>query len=132
MIIEYDADGRPFHVIGTYAKTMAAILTAQGKTFLELSTPPMFSPLTDGYVVDGALRQRPSLDVGLSKNAIRADGVDAAVLTGLPVPCSVFIDDIAYPVDDGELVITSPMAATYALRIDQWPYFPWSGAITAE
>lgn len=79
-----------------------------------------------------AAELRPVLPAMLSKTTIRADERDAAVLSDLPRPCTVWIDGVPYEVDDGELVIRSPMQAVYEIRIDHWPHLTWASALTAE
>lgn len=74
---------------------------------------------------------RPVLAAVLSTTTIRADDRDAAVLSGLPVPCTVTIDGVAHEVTDGELAIRSPMPATYEIAIDHWPFQAWAATLTA-
>jgi hypothetical protein len=78
-----------------------------------------------------AVRRRP-LPATLSKDTIRADDSDAAVISGLPVPCTVTIDGTPYEVTDGEMRITSPMPAVYEITIEHWPHLPWTATLTTE
>jgi hypothetical protein len=73
---------------------------------------------------------RPELGE-LSKTTIDADGVDEAVITGLPKPCTVTIDGEATEVTDGELAFTADTPGQYELVIDQFPYQRWTRTVTA-
>lgn len=53
-----------------------------------------------------------------SKLSMIADGVDTVIITELPVPCIVSLDDFAYNVPDGVFEFTVDIAGTYTVRID--------------
>ena len=82
------------------------------------------------YVLAGVLTNRPELAV--SKINIRANGVDAAVIKGLPVPCVVEIDGDSVTIDDGEIELTSVESHTWSISIpDPFPYRRFKTVITA-
>lgn len=75
--------------------------------------------------------KRPVFPATLSKTLIDADDVDEAVLSGVPAGCEITIDGQTYTIDDGEIRISSPMAAIYHLSAAQWPYLDWEASVEA-
>ena len=76
--------------------------------------------LTGQYVrVMTALLDRPALPASFDRTEISADGQDEARLIGLPVPCDVTIEGPdgreLVTVEDGEIVLTADVAATYRI-----------------
>jgi hypothetical protein len=75
---------------------------------------------------------RPLLEIHLSRTAIKADGKRLATITGLPRPCTVLINGETHVIGDGRLDLVSDMPGDYEIRIDQWPYLPWSATVSAR
>lgn len=86
---------------------------------------------TTHYAVAGALVLRPTLG-GFDQTAIVADDVDVASITDLPDPCTVAVDGVEHEVTGGTLSISSPMPATYTVRIDCFPYLLFEEEIVAS
>lgn len=78
------------------------------------------------------LLPRPKLGK-FDKIRIAADDVDEAVLTGLPNPVEVRVDNDIFTVTDGELRISSPMPAIYRVEVTApWPYIRYATVVSAE
>lgn len=75
---------------------------------------------------------KQSLTVSWDKTSITADGLDIAILSGLPIPCTVFIDDIENEVSDGTLEFTADAVGEYQIRIDEVEYLPQEWTINAN
>jgi hypothetical protein len=71
---------------------------------------------------------RSTLPVSWDKTTIAADGVDAAILSGLPVSSEVFVDGTRYAVDDGvfELVATTPGDFAVEARHPRFIWEAWT------
>lgn len=80
----------------------------------------------------GEIALRPALQLHLSRTEIKADGKRLATITGLPRPCDVLIEGVLHTIADGRLDLVSDMPADYEIRIDQWPYLPWSATVSAR
>ena len=83
-------------------------------------------------VADVDATPRPELPALVSRTTIQADGVDAAVITGLPVPCAFMIDGEAHETTDGTIEVTATVAGAYVVAIDAWPFLPWQTVVTAR
>lgn len=73
----------------------------------------------------------------VSKTTIAADGIDSAVITGLPQPCRILISGIGpikdIEVPDGEVEITSTAKAKLAISVLSTVEFaPWRVTIHAD
>jgi len=95
---------------------------------LELSTD------FDKFYYDGTeVLLRIVAPVQVSKATITADDVDEAVITGIPASATVELDGA--PIDGLEgdtITITSPMPATYRVRVECWPFLPFEVEIVAQ
>lgn len=67
------------------------------------------------------LLARPSMGL---PSVVQFDLGGAAVVPGLPEPCTVTLEEETYAVDDGELDLSGATAGEYSLRIDAFPYLP--------
>lgn len=83
---------------------------------------------TLAYVVEGAIVARPDLPA-FDKVEIRADGEDAATLV-LPESMIVAIDGVPHGPTD-RIEIASPMAATYRVTIQHFPFRDFAADIVA-
>lgn len=67
--------------------------------------------------------ERPALPCAIDRAAIDADGVDAAIISGLPAGAEVSIDGGAWQsVAGGRLEFAASTPGTYALRLRAWPH----------
>lgn len=86
------------------------------------------------YVSGGELVPRPVL--AFDKLAISADDTDAAVLS-LTVPFEAEIDGQVFQIDEADgagdyvLELSSPMPATYRVRVRLWPYQDYDAEVVA-
>ena len=158
MIIEYEGDGptpgRIWHVLGTYGEGHFQMLAEQGHPYLllilgdasedrlvslsaagipfvVLPGRPALDLMSEGYVEAGVLRQRLPMPITLSRTEIAADGINEAVLAGIPAGAIVTVD--GEPVaHDGALEISSAMPATYHVHVECWPHLPFAADILAS
>lgn len=80
---------------------------------------------------DGELKDRPALSVEVSKKTIVADGVDSAVLSGFPDPCTLVVDGVEHELTGGTLTLRTAMPALYEIACNHWPYLDWAVTIEA-
>lgn len=132
MIIQYDDEGRINHVMGVHHPKMAEQLASRGVQFVEVTPRPSFDPITHGYVANGKLAHRPEFRITVSKTSIIANGVDECLISGLPMPCPVLIDEQEIIVTDGYIQISSDMPATYNVTVRKWPYMDWEVEVIAS
>lgn len=77
------------------------------------------------YVPQGAVTPRPDGEALLGKRAIQADGVDAAVVRGVPPGATVTISgpaQHAQQVHDGTVELTTPLPGAYTLTVKAFPF----------
>ncbi len=55
---------------------------------------------------------------------------NGSTISGLPIPCKVYIDDDCYIVEDGSAELSATLHGKYRLRIESAPHFVFSGEIT--
>lgn len=72
------------------------------------------------YVTEGQATARPTQSTTL----------DGLTLSGLPAPCTLWIDSTSYPVTDSTATLDLPIAGTYRLRVEAFPYLDWTGSVT--
>lgn len=73
-----------------------------------------------------------ALPIEVSKTTVTADGVDEAVVSGVPEGLSVLIDGTSYTSDGAPLELSFSVPGTYLISVNQWPWMPWKQEITAE
>ena len=74
------------------------------------------------YVLNKVITDRPANPTVLDKAKIAVDGEEATI-SGLPEPCIVSIDDVAYEVPDGVLVFDLDQLGAYKIEVsDCFPY----------
>lgn len=64
------------------------------------------------YVNAGVIVVRPAMSAVLTENAI----------TGLPVPCTVYVNEKAYPCTDTEAELAFAYPGKYAIRVEAFPF----------
>lgn len=62
---------------------------------------------------------------------IKADDIDAYKVTGLPKPCTVFVDGEPYEIKDGKLEFSTSEPGTYVFRVE-FPFVDKQIKVTAE
>lgn len=84
-------------------------------------------------LVDGTWEQRQKAAITATWDAdtVTADGTSEIVLSGLPVPCTVYIDGNAVSVDDGSLEFSTDSIGYYKISIDEQAYLPIEWTINA-
>lgn len=82
------------------------------------------------------LALRPQLNARLSKTVIRADGMDAAKIAGVPKGAVVSVSDGRFEVEhiaDGKVIhIVAGDPARYTVTIEAFPHMPQSFEIEAK
>ncbi|MBP0438413.1 hypothetical protein [Tianweitania sediminis] len=110
--------------------------------------PPLFPKLTFRWVGHGMdvpdpsavyfdidvnqIRPRPRLVVQTSKTVIAADGVDEAVISGIPAGVSFTVDDELFIADGEPIQMRSTLPASYRLAINHFPYLAFEMEIVAQ
>lgn len=81
---------------------------------------------------NGQVEQRVSSVASWDKLAITADGIDEATLSGLPVPCTVFVDGAEILVEDGSFEFSADDQGEYKIWIDEVGYLRQEWMIDAD
>lgn len=81
---------------------------------------------------------RPPLVVQVDRTEIDAGGIDEAVLTGLPDPCEIIIDDpdptvetTVAEVTGGGFIFAADSPGTYTVEVRRFPFLPFKVEIVA-
>jgi hypothetical protein len=122
--VSYDESGR---IIGISRLTDESF-AIQTKTLIV--APDGYRELLH-YVENGSLVPRATLNATWSKTTIAANGTDAAVLSGLPDPCTVMIDGEPHEITGGSLEFAASSPGVYRISIDEVQYLPEQWEITA-
>jgi hypothetical protein len=136
MIVEYErggaTPGRITHIVLVYRPEYPAFMRERGEHFLEVDETS--ADPDKRYVDDGRIKDRPTALIALSAEAIRADGVDTAMLQGVPAGWEIRIDGASAGAADGsDIEIVSAEPHAYAIEaVGPWPYRPWRGQVTAR
>ena len=80
---------------------------------------------------EAVLAERAPLAASWDKTAILDDGIDAATLSGLPVPCTVTVDGTPHAVDDGVFVFRAADPGIYRIEVDEPSFLPANWTIEA-
>lgn len=85
-----------------------------------------------------AVMERPPLVVQIDKTTIEAGGIDEAVLTGLPDPCEIIIDDpdptvetTVAEVAGGGFIFAADTPGAYTIEVRRFPFLPFKVEIVA-
>lgn len=70
------------------------------------------------YVSEGEVAERAALTATWNAETVPADGSEI-VLSGLPAPCTVYIDEEAVIVDDGSLEFSADTPGEYNVRVNE-------------
>jgi hypothetical protein len=74
---------------------------------------------------------RPLITSEPNKLTLSADSVDSVIFAGLPLPCTVKVNETAYEVNDGEFEFTTDTTGVYTVTVEQFPYITKSWEIEA-
>ena len=89
---------------------------------------------------DAIVADRPELIVRTEydKTTLLADGADTIVLTGLPDPCEIIVDDPdpsvetqTFIVEGGGFVFSADDPGVYTVEVRRWPFLPFKVEFTA-
>jgi hypothetical protein len=129
-IIE-QATGR---VVATGAADAGAITTTvlpEGQAIL-IDVPEEATGATHHYDYGvGGLVPRPPMPCVLDKTIILADGVDEAVVSGVPDSAYCQVRDQMADAEDGTLEFSSEVEGEFAVSITKFPYLDFVVVITA-
>lgn len=118
--------GRILHA-GSCAARDLPLQVRDGMEMLETAEPVDFDT---HFVNGGNVVLRPSFP-DFDKTTIRADGVDFAVLNGLPNDVKILVDGRPVTVLDGRLEFASDMAGVYTVQVEGFPYRPMTVEVEA-
>tara|TARA_R110002072_G_scaffold302699_2_gene487453 strand:+ start:19583 stop:19981 length:399 start_codon:yes stop_codon:yes gene_type:complete len=78
----------------------------------------------DDYVDINTLEIKPRTELlaDFDTLSIAADGVTEAVLSGLPIPCTVYVDFTPYLVNDGDFEFSVTNVGPYKIVVDEAAY----------
>ena len=82
----------------------------------EAEAPNAFMDNVDDVWV---VKQQTPLTAAWDKETISPDGVDEMVLSPLPIPCTVFVDEVEHVVNDGSLEFRANEPGTYKFIINE-------------
>lgn len=74
---------------------------------------------------------RPEMPASISALTLEANGIDSVSILGLPIPCTINIDDNTYEVEDGEFEFTTDLPGIYKIKAESFPYLPKEWEVTA-
>lgn len=104
-------------------------LPHQFNSAIEETLPGRYNGNTH-YVLNGAPTERPTITATLDKNSIVSGG-EIAILSGLPIPCTVTVADRQYTVNDGSFEFTLPLPGEYTITVEGFPYLSKTYEVTA-
>lgn len=71
----------------------------------------------------GSVVNKTKMPAIINKTEIQADGLDAVVISNLPVPVLVFVSEIgSYDIDDGEFGFTIDTPGEYRIKCFSFPF----------
>ncbi|KAB0682011.1 hypothetical protein [Aureimonas leprariae] len=111
----------------------ADVLRNAGLRVVEVDEAELSGDLHLLYLdAEDALVPRPTCSAAIDRTVIRADGEDAAVLSGLPDPCALLINGMPRDVAGGSIEIRSRRPGTFLIQLQHWPLVDWSVTVEAE
>ena len=63
------------------------------------------------------VKTKGDLSADFDKTTITANGSDAATLSTLPDPCTVYVNEVANVIEGGSFAFTASTAGSYAIRV---------------
>lgn len=86
--------------------------------------------LTDKYVLNGALTQRPAQTTQVDKTTLTANGIDKVTITNAPANAVMEVNGQTASCANPDYFSTE-IAGTYELTVSVWPYIDFKTTITA-
>ena len=131
MFVISDSDGRiTTTYIGQPGQTvedMTEFYGDQGFIFTELSPD-----LQNFWVNAGTVESKSELNATWDSETVTADGTSEIVLSNLPVPCTVIIDnENSVIVEDGSLEFSADIAGSYSIVVDEPAYLKKEWTVNA-
>jgi len=123
IIIYNEATGRVFQNAATLEDNVEAYLSEGQKFILGEANSDTH------YVVDNGLAIRPIMPCLINKTSIIANNIDAAIISNLPNPSTVYVDGQTLIVEDGTLSIKVGTIKKYPVRVMSFPYLDWEVTI---
>lgn len=126
----HDATGMLTQANKVYApEGYGKLLDDAGLTHVAIDTNTLPS-FKDWYVNVSAkeLIERPIMPIEVNKTAIKAGGIDSALITGIPKNAKVVVAAVNAvlhtidPLDATELEIAIPVPCIYRITISVWPF----------
>lgn len=102
----YDRQGRILHT-GAAPEEVFELQAGEGRFVIEGP-----ADWASDYVLAGKVTPRPTSTADLATN----------LLIGLPTPCTIYINDKAYPCTDTTAELSMPFPGTYRVRVEAFPY----------
>lgn len=87
-----------------------------GKAFVQAELD--VNPETQ-YIFNGEVGERAALTATWNAETVAADGTTEIVLSMLPVPCTVYIDQQTVLVEDGSLEFSADEPGEYYVRVNE-------------
>ena len=115
--VEYDADG---NITAVFRGSTATIGEPSG-LFIEYTGELDITP-GQHFVASGEVEEKTLLDVSWDTTTITADGVDEAILTTLPNPCTVYVDGDPVVVTDGSFEFAANNPGVYRVSVEESAY----------
>jgi hypothetical protein len=75
---------------------------------------------------------RPIITASINQTDLISNGVDIAIISNLPIPCTITIDPEIYEVTDGVFEFTVDTPGTYTIKAECFPYQPKEWEVIAE
>jgi len=83
------------------------------------------------WVDNGVVRDKEEVSAIISTLTLEANGIDSINILGLPIPCTIKIDDNVYEVEDGEFEFTTDLPGIYKIKAESFLYLPKKWEVTA-
>ena len=105
-----------------------ALQAQEGEAVIEVDE---FVDCSTNYIKDGSVTSKASLGAAWSAESVVADGTSEIALSGLPIPCTVYVNDQAINVDDGSLEFSTSDIGYHRVMIDEPEYLRQEWLINA-
>jgi len=128
--IIHDAEGRIVGSGGCVSTDLVLQGSEEGQTVIEI-TGENYSD-TSHYVSGADIMNKTDLTADWNKSVISADGIDEAILSPLPIPCTVFVDGDPTLVNDGSYEFSADDPGVYRIRVDTIQYLEQTWEIVAN
>jgi len=136
LYLVHDDDGRITQSNRVFDPTgYDKLLHDENYKFVKLDVSTVL-PLDSHYIVGSEVVPRGRMSLRVTKRRFKADGLDAAVIKNLPVPCEVTISVGEGVVDrqtatDRDLELSSATPGVFKVLIEKFPFLPWTAEFEA-